>query len=437
MPTFSAIALDRLLEPGGSRPVDRSAPNPMPLPNSQKGRTATAPPKKKKAPRPPLKPALYATPEVTPLPDAPSSFPPSPYIINHKRRGPRLLKSTSEASILAEQNVLRDCEMPNSKSSDTVVVSSAGDLQVPYKNPEVVKEEQGDSLYHFEFDSANNGDFGSGHRESGSSSITNDMQVPALNSQRGGEIEDFFDPHESMSFASITDVEDNAGAELSVKYSSPGGEFYDAWEELSSEGGAQNSKIDFEAELREMRLSLLMEIEKRKQTEESLDSMRSQYERIRQGLYSAGIVLPANLTAVADDDQLNSDPMEDLCQQVYVAKFISNSIGRGMARAEVEAEMEALLELKNFEIARLLERLRCYETMNREMVQRNQEAIELARRDRQRRRRRMKRWLWSSIGSAIVLGSAAIAWSFLPTSKGSSSSADLDMVPEHEDSAAK
>ncbi|RYQ80062.1 hypothetical protein Ahy_Scaffold1g106724 isoform B [Arachis hypogaea] len=414
MPTFSAIALDRLLEPGGSRPVDRSASNSMPLPNSQKGRNASAPPKKKKATRPPLKPALYATPEVTPLPDAPSSFPPSPYIINHKRRGPRLLKSTSEASILAEQNVLHDCEKPNGKSSDTVVVSSAGDLQVPYKNPEAVKKELGDSVYHFEFDSSNNGDFGTGHRESGSSSITN----------------------ESMSFASITDVEDNAGADLSMKYSSPG-EFFDAWEELSSEGGAQNSTIDFEAELREMRLSLLMEIEKRKQTEESLNSMKSQYERIRQGLYSAGIVLPANLTAVAGADQLNSDPMEDLCQQVHVARFISNSIGRGMARAEVEAQMEAQLDLKNFEIARLLERLRCYETMNREMVQRNQEAIELARRDRQRRRRRMKRWVWSSITSAIVLGSAAIAWSYLPTSKGSSSSADLDVVAEHEDAAAK
>ena len=108
-----------------------------------------------------------------------------------------------------------------------------------------------------------------------------------------------------------------------------------------------------------------------------------------------------------------------------------------MARAEVEAQMEAQLDLKNFEIARLLERLRCYETMNREMVQRNQEAIELGRRDRQRRRRRMKRWVWSSITSAIVLGSAAIAWSYLPTSKGSSSSADLDVVAEHEDAAAK
>ena len=145
--------------------------------------------------------------------------------------------------------------------------------------------------------------------------------------------------------------------------------------ELSSEGGTQNSTYDVEAELREIRLSLLMEIEKRKQAEESLNIMRSQWERIRQGLYLAGIVLPADLIAVAEGEQLNSDPMEDLCQQVYVARFISNSIGRGTARAEVEMEMEAQLESKNFEIARLLERLHCYETMNREMSQRNQEAI--------------------------------------------------------------
>ncbi|RYR67751.1 hypothetical protein Ahy_A03g014149 isoform A [Arachis hypogaea] len=147
-------------------------------------------------------------------------------------------------------------------------------------------KEQGDSVYHFEFDSSKNGDFGTGHRESGSSSITNDLQVPTMNSQRGLEIEDFFDPNESTSFA-----------KLPMKYSSLG-EFFDAWEELSSEGGAQTSTIDFEAELCEMRLSLLMEIEKRKQTEESLNSMKSKNERIKQGLYSAGIVLPANLTAM-------------------------------------------------------------------------------------------------------------------------------------------
>ena len=72
---------------------------------------------------------------------------------------------------------------------------------------------------------------------------------------------------------------------------------------------------------------------------------------------------------------LSSDPMEDVCQQLYIARFISNTIGRGIARAEAEIEMEAQLQSKNFEIARLLERLHCYETMNREMSQRNQEAV--------------------------------------------------------------
>jgi hypothetical protein len=34
MPTFSAIALDRLLEPGSSKSVDKSLPNSKPPPNS-------------------------------------------------------------------------------------------------------------------------------------------------------------------------------------------------------------------------------------------------------------------------------------------------------------------------------------------------------------------------------------------------------------------
>lgn len=143
--------------------------------------------------------------------------------------------------------------------------------------------------------------------------------------------------------------------------------------ELSSDGGTQNSHRDIEAELREIRLSLLMEIEKRKQVEETLNSMQSHWERLGQRLSHIGIVLPSDLTA--EGGQLSSDPMEDVCQQLYITRFISNTIGRGIARAEAEIEMEAQLQSKNFEIARLLERLHCYETMNREMSQRNQEAV--------------------------------------------------------------
>lgn len=235
MPTFTAIALDRLIEPGASKPVHQSAPNSMPVLNSKKHERSSSEsiPKKKAPPRPQLKPALYATPEVTPLPDSPSSFPPSPYIINHKRRGPRLLKSFSEANVQAKQKVLDD-ENVNGKSSDTVVASSsAGDLQATFSNPEPVKEEQVNGVYDTELSSSNGGDLGHGHRESGSSSVTNGLhleKVVELNSERDFQGEDFFDPQDSMSLTSYTDGEDNTGTECAVKPSTPRGEFFDAWE---------------------------------------------------------------------------------------------------------------------------------------------------------------------------------------------------------------
>ncbi|KAK7360042.1 hypothetical protein VNO77_02014 [Canavalia gladiata] len=435
MPTFTAIAFDRLIEPGASKPPHRSSPASVAVPKTLGRRSSEPISKKKPPPRPQLKPALYATPEVTPLPDSPSSFPPSPYIINHKRRGPRLLKSFSEVNVQTKQNDLED-ENGDSKGNDSVVASSA-DLQVTVSNIEPIKEEeQVNTIHDTNLSSNSGGDLGFGHRASESSSISNGShmdKVVALNLERDGEDEDFFDLQDSMSVASYTDGEDNTGTERAAKFSTPSGEFFDAWEELSSEGGTQNSLHDVEAELREIRLSLLMEIEKRKQVEESLNSMQSQWERIRRGFSLMGVALPADLTAVAENEQLSSDPTEDICQQLYIARFISNSVGRGIARAEMEMEMEAQLESKNFEIARLLERLHCYETMNREMSQRNQEAVEMARRERQRKSRR-QRWIWGSITTAIVVGTTAIAWSYLPMGKGSTS-ADHDLVPKHDDAA--
>jgi len=243
MPTFTAIAFDRLIEPGGSRAGQKSASTSVPVPNLKKlerrSSEPTATPRKKPPTRPQLKPSLYATPEVTPLPDSPlqdstSSFPPSPYIINHKRRGPRLLKSFSEANVQAKQEV---CEEGNvsGKSSDTVVSSSAGDLQVTHVNPEPVKEEQDNGVQDAKLSVSNHGDVGQGNRENGSSSETNGMhleKVVALNSERDGESEDFYDPRDtmsSMSFTSYTDGEDNTGTERSAKYSTAA-EFFDAWE---------------------------------------------------------------------------------------------------------------------------------------------------------------------------------------------------------------
>lgn len=119
-----------------------------------------------------------------------------------------------------------------------------------------------------------------------------------------------------------------------------------------------------------------MEIEKRKQAEEALSNMQKKWQNIRQQLSLAGLTLPADsTTSVEGREQTDFDAGEELCRQVYLARFVADSIGRGLARAELEAEMEVQLEAKNFEIARLCDKLRNYEAMNQEMVQRNQDVL--------------------------------------------------------------
>jgi len=57
----------------------------------------------------------------------------------------------------------------------------------------------------------------------------------------------------------------------------------------------------------------------------------------------------------------------------------------------------------------------------------------MARRERQRKNKR-QRWIWGSITTVIALSTAALAWSYLPMEIGSSS-AELDLIPEHDDAA--
>ncbi|KAL5752628.1 hypothetical protein ACOSP7_022827 [Xanthoceras sorbifolium] len=465
MPTFTAIALDRLIEPRESKSVDMPVPNlkplkskPVPHPNSKlERRHSTSVVTERKVNRPQIKPELYATPETTPLPDSPSSFPPSPYIINHKRRGPRLVKSFSVDDVASRQKAIDEGKVNVSatKSAETKDDSTKV-ASVTFTIPDPIEEEHENDVHSSPLVServngladvsvemghvngVSDGELGSSNRTLGSSTVSNGLagkkdalKYATLKSE--SECEDFFDPRESMSYTSNTDGEDNTGAESSMRNATPMGEFYDAWDELCSESGPQHSPSDNEAELRAIRMSLLMEIEKRTQAEEALNYMQSHWQRLRQQLAHVGLRLPENLTVVAEGEHSDSDPAEELCRQVYLARFVSESVGRGIAKAEMEAEMESEIESKNFEIARLCDRLHYYEAMNREMSQRNQEAVEMARRDRQKRKRRQK-WVWGSIAAAITLGTAALAWSYLPTGKGSTSTG-APGASEHGDAA--
>ncbi|OVA18759.1 hypothetical protein BVC80_1831g328 [Macleaya cordata] len=417
MPTFSAITLDRFLEPGATKPVSGKQGNS----NLEKKRDVLKSGEKFQGRQ--ISPALYTTPETTPLPDSPFSFPPSPYIINHKRRGPNLQKSFSQSDVL-ERAVEEDVRVDeNGRSSHEKVSHSLEDVSFMAKLPNICEEvdENGFNGGKVEISSLNDG---LGETNDLSMSIGNDLE-------RENVCDDFFDPQESLSVTSTTEGEDNVWGERSFKLNTPISEFFDACEELSSGSSHQYFLRDFDAELRDIRLNLLMEIERRKRAEDALNSMVRQWERLREQLSLVGVTLPAASTIAAEDEKLDCDPAEELCQQVSVARAVANAVGRGSAKAEVEMEMESWIEAKNFEIARLSDRLHYYETVNHEMSQRNQEAVEMSRHQREIRKRR-QRWIWSSIGITIALGSAALAWSYLPTAKGSFST-DSSLCPEKGD----
>lgn len=266
MPTFTAIALDRLLEPGTSKSASKSTPNLRPPlskpPNSKLEEVSSKSTTERKVPRPQISPALYATPKTTPLPDSPSSFPPSPYIINHKRRGPRLLKSFSEDDVSSWKKTQNEekangrtadteARTPNLTKSNSVVFPIPGPIMEEHVNENdgpvqqidanctnVYPVEEGnlDGADHLELaksqvevecssrgPEASNASYGF-TKENGIRKL-----VP-VDSCREVESEDFYDPQESISVTSNTEEEDYAGNESSTKLATPVGEFYDAWE---------------------------------------------------------------------------------------------------------------------------------------------------------------------------------------------------------------
>lgn len=236
---------------------------------------------------------------------------------------------------------------------------------------------------------------------------------------RNGENDAFFELQDSLSVASNSEAEDAGGHERWWKPSSPvgtsvgtpGAEFYDAFEEISSDGATRSSRC-IDDDLREMRLNLLMEIERGKQAEETLQNWQEEWKKLSHHLSLVALTLPSPSVAEKTDDS-NMDPGAELCQQITVSQLVAAAIARGFAHVEVESEMETVIAAKNFEIARLSDRVQYYEAANREMSQRNQEAIEMSRQQRNKRKKRQK-WFWGSVGLAVTLGTAAIAWSYLP-----------------------
>jgi len=440
MPTITTIThyvLDPLLETRSPAQVQKATPKPLPSPPDKATPVPVAPVRTQTSPA-----SLYATPESTTLPDSPSSFPGtwSPYIINHKRRGASLAKTFSQG----------DDGNEGSQPKLPVVMLPAlpkGAQPTAVQEPEFAFQQSWNGQAECDIgveEAPINGKNEMLLKGKGSVSAKNEQEQPEFEFQRGSsealvkpvnvgrpligeapkndEIDAFLELQDSMSVASNTEADDAGMQERWWKPSSPfgtsvgtpGAEFYDAFEEISSDGGTRSSRA-MDDDLREMRLSLLMEIERRKQAEEALEIWQKEWKKLSHHLSHVALSLPSPSIA-EDTDDSSVDPGAELCQQITVSQLVAAAIAQGFARAEVESEMETVIAAKNFEIARLSDRVQYYEAANREMSQRNQEAIEMSRQQRKERKKRQK-WFWGSVGLAVTLGATAIAWSYLPSSQ--------------------
>ncbi|CAK9141051.1 unnamed protein product [Ilex paraguariensis] len=370
MPTFTAVALETLLESTVRDSYKKPLNSGDELNNKQEREK-----QKKKASTPNhiyIQPALYVTPEPTPIPEVSSgSLSPSPYVVNHKRRGGKAVNRRTNEFEIPKKN-----ENLNSNSNVGEEIDE-GELRFG----EIVE----DNFLGAEV----NGDGNEGFVV---------------------EEDDFVDPRcDSLSVASSSELID-LGKQSFV--SNPG-EFFDADEDFSSSGSISNSNgPSVDLELRAIRVGLMEEIERRKAAEDAVAQMYSQWQRIGNLLSQAGLSFPTSLYA-SSGTQLEIGPVEQLSQEIVVARFVAEAIGKGQARAEAELVADVIIESKDQEISRLRDRVQYYESVNHEMSQRNQEIMEVARRQRQRKRSQ-RRWLWGCVGLSVVIGASVIAYSYLP-----------------------
>ncbi|GAA0164659.1 hypothetical protein LIER_20246 [Lithospermum erythrorhizon] len=365
-----------------------------------------------------ISPALYTTPAPEPIPEGSSEYSPSPspYIVNHKRRGGdrgRIIKGDlgfGEGNEVIGENLL-----------GVEVENGVFEIKREEEKDDLGLEEEievtGENIWGVEV--GNEGIFGVENEIFGNlDPVGGDggrrIEVIGDNVEVENEISEYLDRVGGLKFEMDSVGSVNEGGKSikgveSQSFISAQGEFFDAIEEFSTDGSFSSGQLrghSIESEIRAIRLSLLEEIEQRKTSEDTLKLMQNQWQRISNLLARVGLALHALPT-------VDGESLEQLTQEVIVTKFVAEAVGHGVARAEAELISQTILESKDQEISRLRDRLQYYEAVNLEMSQRNQEIVEVSRRKRQKRQKQRK-WLWSCIGLSIVIGATVIASSYLP-----------------------
>ncbi|XP_057824083.2 uncharacterized protein LOC131036253 [Cryptomeria japonica] len=411
MPTFSVIALDRILEPttsnnNGSRNNSGSASGKTKVQDENGNKSS-------KKPKNVISPSLYATPQRTPIPDYPTSFNPSPYVVDHKRRVPFVVKDVKGFEPRTKEN-----RTEGKGENDTSIVE--GEAIAVSDGPEFVETTVKNKYLTL-----------AGGLDSGDS-MANEVPEDSvlgvgglrhnfgLKEEKESDCDDeFLEVDEWKSVASSSDAESRSRRSYNFSTQTGQSEYFDAMEDIYTEDAASQTSESYntmlQSELDRLKQNLSIEMERCKVAEETLTHMKNQWQEMAKKFSVAGLSFPS-IRIGSPSQPLEESPVDVICTQIIVARLVSGAIGRGSARAELEEEMEAIIEGKNREIARLRDKLQYYEVLNHEMSQRNQEAIEIARR-RRRTQKKRQRWIWGSIAVAVTIGTTALLQSYLTRSE--------------------
>lgn len=132
-------------------------------------------------------------------------------------------------------------------------------------------------------------------------------------------------------------------------------------------------RANIESELHTARVNLLEEIEKRKAAEDDVAAMYTHWQRVSKVLLSQ-----TDETLSSNDissTRLDIHAMKQLSEEIIVARFVAEAIGKAEARAEAELAAQVIIGSKDREISRLQDRLQYYEAMIHEMSQNNLESM--------------------------------------------------------------
>ncbi|EPS72821.1 hypothetical protein M569_01929, partial [Genlisea aurea] len=170
--------------------------------------------------------------------------------------------------------------------------------------------------------------------------------------------------------------------------------------------------------LHSTRLCILEEIHRRKVAEETVMLMQFQWRRIQSLFSEAGLTFPPPPTASESSIiEFDQSCINQSLQEFVFSIFISEAIGKGLARAEAEEHFASIILWKDQEMQRLRDRLQYLETVNHEMSQRK--LVEVAQKQQEKKKKNRRRWMWSLMGFSVAAGASFLAYAYHTTSKSS------------------